>query len=70
MELSAITCPSSATWVSSFPMGAREGLATGLGIALIAYAVIVLIRSALGHRNNSEDTRNSGETVQSKRARH
>ncbi|MDN5607296.1 MAG: signal peptidase I [Brevibacterium aurantiacum] len=52
------------------PMGAREGLATGLGIALIAYAVIVLIRSALGHRNNSEDTRNSGETVQSKRARH
>lgn len=52
------------------PMGAREGIATVLGIGLIAYALIVLISSALGRKKNSVDTRDSDETVQSKRGRH
>lgn len=43
------------------PMGAREGLATGLGIALIAYAVIVLVRSWLIHKRVTRNTRGSGD---------
>lgn len=52
------------------PMGARESLATGLGIALIAYAVIVLFRSFLDRKKHSDDTSRSDEKSQSKRGRH